>query len=168
MISIADINASSRATFVQLLGGVFEHSPWVADRAFEYLPFASRESLHAAMVSVVRAASRETQLALLNAHPELAGREAQTGTLTAASTGEQASAGLTNLARAEIERIAALNREYRTKFGFPFIIAVRDHTRAGIFAEFEQRLTDTFEDELETALGQVYRITAMRLAGIIA
>jgi 2-oxo-4-hydroxy-4-carboxy-5-ureidoimidazoline decarboxylase len=168
MLSVDDVNRLTRAAFVQLLGGVFEHSPWVADRAFDRRPFASRDSLHEAMVGVVQAASRAEQLGLLNAHPELAGREAQAGALTSASTSEQASAGLTNLSRPEIERIAALNSAYRAKFGFPFIIAVRDHTKADIFAELQRRSEASFEDELETCLGQVYRITAMRLPGIIA
>ncbi len=167
MITLSQINALDREAFVRLLGGVFEHSPWVAEQAFANRPFASRAALHAAMIDVVKQASREQQLALLNAHPELAGKEASTGALTTSSGAEQASAGLTSLSRAEVKTIARLNHAYRAKFGFPFIIAVRDHDRAGIFREFEHRLRQDPQTEFATCLGQVYRITWIRLAGII-
>jgi 2-oxo-4-hydroxy-4-carboxy-5-ureidoimidazoline decarboxylase len=167
MYTAAQINALPRAAFVALLGGVFEHSAWVAERAYQALPVASREALHAAMVEAVESASRDQQLCLLYSHPELAGKEAADGALTASSASEQASAGLSALTHAEVERIAALNCAYREKFGFPFIIAVREHTRSSIFAEFERRLAQDAVGEFETALEQVYRITAMRLASII-
>lgn len=168
MPSIDQVNAQEQSAFVHLLGGVFEHSPWVAQRAYPHRPFPSREALHAAMVDVVQRASIEEQLALLNAHPELAGKEASAGTLTADSTVEQASAGLNSLSTAELEHLARLNRDYRTKFGFPFIIAVRDYDRRGIFAEFARRLSQDRATEFATCLGQVYRITAIRLTNIIA
>lgn len=156
------------AEFVAALGGVFEHSPWVAERAFAGRPFADTAALHAAMVDVVRGASEDEQLRLLRAHPELAGREAQAGTLTADSTSEQQSAGLNALTRAEMERVGRLNRAYRERFDFPFIIAVRRHTKDGIFAEFERRLGNHSESERLECLEQVYIITRIRLDALVA
>jgi 2-oxo-4-hydroxy-4-carboxy-5-ureidoimidazoline decarboxylase len=168
LIRIADINAMRPAEFVAALGGVFEHSPWIAERAFASRPFADTAALHAAMVDVVRGASRDEQLGLLRAHPELAGREAQSGTLTADSTAEQRSAGLNALSREEMDRVVRLNRAYREQFGFPFIIAVRRHTKDGIFAEFERRLGNDAESERLECLEQVYVITRLRLDALIA
>jgi 2-oxo-4-hydroxy-4-carboxy-5-ureidoimidazoline decarboxylase len=153
---------------VRALGGVFEHSPWIAERAFAARPFAGVDALHAAMSDAVRGAGREAQLALLRAHPELAGKEARTGELTRDSTAEQSAAGLNALTRAELERIGALNRRYRERFGFPFIIAVRRHAKDGIFREFEQRLELAPEAELANGLEQVFAITRLRLDGLIA
>jgi 2-oxo-4-hydroxy-4-carboxy-5-ureidoimidazoline decarboxylase len=167
-IRIAEINAMRPAEFVAALGGVFEHSPWIAERAFASRPFADTAALHAAMVEVVRGASRDEQLGLLRAHPELAGREAQSGTLTADSTAEQHSAGLNALTRDEMERVVRLNRAYREQFGFPFIIAVRRHTKDRIFAEFERRLGNDAESERLECLEQVYIITRLRLDALIA
>jgi 2-oxo-4-hydroxy-4-carboxy-5-ureidoimidazoline decarboxylase len=165
---IAEINAMRPADFVAALGGVFEHSPWIAERAFARRPFADTAALHAAMVDVVRGAARAEQVALLRAHPELAGREAQSGTLTADSTAEQRSAGLNALTREEMERVAGLNRKYRERFGFPFIIAVRRHTKDGILAEFERRLGNDAESERLECLEQVYVITRLRLEALIS
>jgi 2-oxo-4-hydroxy-4-carboxy-5-ureidoimidazoline decarboxylase len=156
------------AEFVAALGGVFEHSPWIAERAFASRPFADIAALHAAMVDVVRGASRDEQIGLLRAHPELAGREAQAGTLTADSTAEQRSAGLNALSREEMDRVVRLNRAYRERFGFPFIIAVRRHTKEGIFAEFERRLGNDAESERLECLEQVYTITRIRLDALVA
>ncbi len=156
------------AEFVAALGGVFEHSPWIAERAYASRPFADTAALHAAMVDVVRGASRDEQLGLLRAHPELAGREAQAGTLTADSTSEQQSAGLDALTRAEMEQVGRLNRAYRERFDFPFIIAVRRHTKDGIFAEFERRLENDAESERLECLEQVYIITRIRLDALVA
>jgi 2-oxo-4-hydroxy-4-carboxy-5-ureidoimidazoline decarboxylase len=167
-ISIADINAMRPDEFVAALGGVFEHSPWIAERAFVRRPFADMAGLHEAMVDVVRSASREEQLGLLRAHPELAGREAQAGTLTADSTAEQRSAGLNALTRDEMARVARLNHAYRDRFGFPFIIAVRRHSKDGIFAEFERRLGNDAETERRECLEQVYIITRLRLDALVA
>ena len=165
---LARINGIDEEAFVLLLGGVFEHSPWVARRAFARRPFASRSALHRAMVAVVELASREEQLALLNAHPELAGREARAGALTVSSHAEQSSAGLTAPSPQELARIGELNREYRARFGFPFIIAVRDHDRRAIVAELERRLHEKRETELANSLRQVYRIAEIRLESLVA
>lgn len=156
------------AEFRAAFGGVFEHSPWVAERAFAARPFASVEALHAAMADAVKGAGDEAKLALLRAHPELAGKEAQSGTMTGDSTAEQGGAGLNALSREEMARISDLNRRYREKFGFPFIIAVRQNTKAGIFSEFERRLAHDRETELATCLGQVFVITRLRLDGLVS
>jgi 2-oxo-4-hydroxy-4-carboxy-5-ureidoimidazoline decarboxylase len=158
----ADANA-----FMCRFGGLFENSPWVAQRAFAARPFGTPERLHAAMVAVVRAAPREEQLALLRAHPELAGREARAGTMTDSSVSEQSSAGLDRLSRAEVLRIAELNAAYRARHGFPFIVAVRHYTLAGILHEFERRLANDRESEFEAALQQVFTITRLRLSKLV-
>jgi len=134
------LNAMPQAEFRAALGEVFEHSPWVAERAWPRRPFASVDALHAAMVAAVRAAGPKEQLALIRAHPELAGREAADGTLTADSTSEQGRLGFTALTRAELERVARANAAYRDKFGFPCIVALRLHaTRESVIAEMERR-----------------------------
>ncbi len=166
--AMSEVNRMTADEFVRTLGGVFEHSPWIAERAFGARPFADVAALHAAMTAAVRAAGREAQLALLRAHPELAGKEAQAGSLTADSKAEQAGAGLSALARPEVERIAELNRRYREKFGFPFIIAVRRHTKDGIFRELERRLELDPETELANGLEQVFAITRLRLDGLVS
>ena len=167
MIPLSHINGLDEEAFVQLLGGIFEHSPWVAQRAFAHRPFASRAALHAAMVDAVKRAAHAEQLALLNAHPELAGAKSAAGPLTASSTAEQSGAGLDTLAPTERARIAQLNRAYRARFGFPFVIAVRDNDRAGIVAALERRLRADQETERIVSLEQVYRITAIRLERIV-
>lgn len=158
----------SSAQFLAAFGGVFEHSPWIAERAFAARPFARVDALHVAMTDAVKRASRDEQLALLRAHPELAGKEAQSGTMTGDSTAEQGGAGLNALSRAEMDRISDLNRRYREKFGFPFIIAVRKNTKDDIFREFERRLAHDGETELATCLGQVFVITRLRLDGLVS
>jgi len=167
-LTLERVNAMPAQAFLAALGGVFEHSPWIAERAFAGRPFASVATLHEAMVNAVKQAPRERQLALLNAHPELAGKEARAGALTSSSAAEQASAGLGALNREEMETLARWNREYRDRFGFPFIIAVRRHTKASIFSEFERRLANSAETELDACLEQVFLITRLRLEGLVA
>jgi 2-oxo-4-hydroxy-4-carboxy-5-ureidoimidazoline decarboxylase len=167
-LTLAEVNRMRAAEFVRALGGVFEHSPWVAERAFAARPFPSVGALHAAMSDSVRRAGHDAQLALLRAHPELAGKEAQAGALTVDSTAEQASAGLDALTHDELGRVSELNRRYRAKFGFPFIIAVRRHSKDEIFSEFERRLGLAPEAELANALEQVFVITRLRLEALIA
>ena len=163
---IADLGCWPLETFVSLLGGVFEHSPWVAELAWPQRPFADLAALHACMLGVVRGAPLEQQLALLRAHPELAGREAQSGSLTEASDSEQLSAGLKALRPDELARMNALNAAYRGKHGFPFIVCVRHYTKAGIFHEFERRLALDTERERDEALSQVAAITRLRLKAL--
>jgi 2-oxo-4-hydroxy-4-carboxy-5-ureidoimidazoline decarboxylase len=166
-LTLPAVNRMSAAEFRQALGGVFEHSPWIAERAWTARPFASRAALHAAMTRAVREATREEQLALLCAHPDLAGRASRAGELTAASRAEQSSAGLDRLSDAEYERFGRLNAAYREKFGFPFIIAARRHDTAAILAAFERRLGHTREAEIEAALAEVANITRLRLDALV-
>jgi 2-oxo-4-hydroxy-4-carboxy-5-ureidoimidazoline decarboxylase len=162
-VTLDQLNRASRAEFTRALGDVYEQSPWVAEAAFERRPFASVAALHEAMTRAVRAAPRDAQLALLRAHPDLAGRAARAGALTAASAAEQASAGLDRLTGEESERFARLNVAYRERFGFPFIVAVRGQSRAGILAAFERRLAQPVAREIDTALGEVFEIARLRL-----
>jgi 2-oxo-4-hydroxy-4-carboxy-5-ureidoimidazoline decarboxylase len=157
------INAMDRAAFVEKFGGIFENSPWVAERAWEKRPFASLDDMHAAMVAVAKYAPASMQLALLQSHPDLAGKEAQAGAMTASSVAEQASAGLNALSHAEMAQIANLNATYKKKFGFPFIIAVRMHTKEGILFEFNRRLQNDTQTEFANDLQNVYIITRLRL-----
>jgi 2-oxo-4-hydroxy-4-carboxy-5-ureidoimidazoline decarboxylase len=163
-VGLAELNALGEREFVALLGGVFEHSPWVAQRAFAARPFSSIDGLHKAMMSSVGAAGRQEQLALLRAHPELAGAEAGTRSLTADSSSEQAHLGFTSLSKAELSRMAELNRRYREKHGFPCIVALRLHaTRESVMQEMQQRLENTTQAELRNALEQIGHITRGRL-----
>ena len=167
VLTLPDVNQMSAPEFGGALGGVFEHSPWIAERARAARPFASLEALHAAMMRVVRDASRAEQLALLRAHPDLAGRAARAGNLSAASLAEQSSAGLDHLTDEEHGRFGRLNSGYREKFGFPFIIAVRRQDKTAILAAFERRLGNTVEEEIEAALAQVFDITRLRLDALV-
>ena len=162
-VDMAPINAMDRAAFVVKFGGIFEKSPWVAEKAWEKRPFANLDDLHAAMVAVAKTAPATKQLALLQAHPDLAGKEAQAGTMTASSVAEQASAGLNTLSAAELAELTGLNASYKAKFGFPFIIAVRMHTKEGIFFEFKRRLQNDTQAEFANDLQNVYIITRLRL-----
>jgi 2-oxo-4-hydroxy-4-carboxy-5-ureidoimidazoline decarboxylase len=166
-LRFSTVDAMDRASFVRALGGVFEHSPWVAQRVWAAAPFASIEQLHAAMVTAVRAASAEQRLALLRAHPDLAGKAARAGAMTAHSVAEQASAGLADLSEVEYDRFTRLNTAYRTRFGFPFIIAVRLHTKRSLLEAFEARLGNAREAEIENALGEVFTITRLRLEALV-
>jgi OHCU decarboxylase len=155
----------SRALAAELLGDVFERSPWIAAEAQAAglgAPQDNAEGLHAAMAAVVDAAPRERKLALLRAHPDLAGR-LTVAELTADSAKEQASAGLDGLSGEERDRFLALNDAYRSKFGFPFIMAVKGRTKAEILAAFEGRLGHDETREFETALGEVKAIALGRL-----
>ncbi|GJE60951.1 2-oxo-4-hydroxy-4-carboxy-5-ureidoimidazoline decarboxylase [Methylobacterium trifolii] len=162
-LEMARVNAMDRTAFVATFGGVFENSPWVAAGAFPSAPFASPSALHAAMMGVVRAAPEADRLRLLNAHPELAGKEARAKAMTDHSVAEQGSAGLDRMSEADFARFDRLNAAYREKFGFPFIIAVRGRSRAEIVSEFERRLANPPAVEMEADIEQVGLITRMRL-----
>lgn len=166
--SLDGINAFDRSTFVAAFGALFEHSPWVAERAWAQRPFGSVEGLHRSMVQAVHAATPTEQLALLRAHPQLAGKAAIRGELTQASSCEQKGAGLDQCSPEEYARLTRLNQAYQDKFGFPFIIAVRGHTRASIIAALEQRLAGGIQAELAEALRQVAQIALFRLDELIA
>lgn len=166
-LSLQEVNRMARDPFVAALGGSFEHSPWVAEAAWAARPFASVQTLHAAMLQVVRSAPRERRIAFLCAHPELAGKEAEAGTMTGDSTAEQSSAGLNALSRAEVDQIKQLNGRYRERHGFPFIIAVRRYDKAAIFAELRRRTEASTETELEEALAQIGTITRLRIGKLV-
>jgi 2-oxo-4-hydroxy-4-carboxy-5-ureidoimidazoline decarboxylase len=163
-VTLDELNAADRDAFVATLGGIFEHSPWVAARAFGARPFDSVDALHAAMVGAMRAAARDEQLALIRAHPELAGRAALRRELTADSANEQSGAGLTQCSPEELARLVELNARYRAKFGFPFVLAVKGRDRAGVIAELARRLECDPATEFAEALEQIARIAALRLA----
>jgi 2-oxo-4-hydroxy-4-carboxy-5-ureidoimidazoline decarboxylase len=164
---MAAVNAMDRTAFVEKFGGIFENSPWVADLAWDKRPFTDVDAMHAAMVEVAKFAPAPRQLALLQAHPDLAGKEAQAGAMTASSVTEQASAGLNALSKVEMVQIADLNAAYKAKFGFPFIIAVRMHSKEGIFFEFRRRLRNDTATEYADDLQNVYAITRLRLAKLL-
>ncbi len=161
--------ADGRAAFLDRFGGVYENSPWIAERVFDRGPSASddgAESLHAAMRDIVAGAGRVAQLALLRAHPDLAGRLAVAGELTADSKSEQAGAGLDQCSDAEFNAFGDLNGQYTAKFGFPFIIAVRGLGRRDILDAFRRRIDNAPDEEFATALEQVHRIAMLRLADL--
>lgn len=171
MISVklrtVDLATRERTRFVELFGSVFEDAPWVAEQAFDVGPFHDVETLHEAMVEVMRRAPGEQQLALIRAHPDLAGRAAIRGELSAASTAEQASAGLDQCTPIEFNRFRELNDKYKEKFRFPFIIAVKGRPRTEILAIFEQRLHNSPAAEFDEALNQIAQIARLRLHDLI-
>ncbi|HTH60167.1 MAG TPA: 2-oxo-4-hydroxy-4-carboxy-5-ureidoimidazoline decarboxylase [Paraburkholderia sp.] len=162
-----ELNRMPADAFVAALGGVFEQSPWVAAAAQRQRPFDSIDALHRAMVEAVERAGDERQLALIAAHPELAGKAAVRGELTAESTREQSGAGLDRCTQQEFDTLQRLNRTYRERFGFPFILAVRGYDRRGIIENFEARVHNSREDELRASLDQIYRIARLRLDDLI-
>ena len=162
-MALASLNAADEAGFMAALRDVYEHAPWVAQAALKQRPFATLAALHAAMMDAVRVAPREQQLALIKGHPDLAGKAARAGTMTVDSKAEQASAGLDRLAEAEFAQFHRLNDAYREKFGMPFIICVRRHSKDSILQQFERRLQNTMSVETKTALGEIFRIAALRL-----
>ncbi len=166
-MKLFDLNQDSDGDFVAALGAIFEHSPWVAETVVSSRPFVSVEQLHQVMSNAVDAASDESQLELINAHPDLAGKAALSGDLTDESTSEQAGAGLDRLSPEEYQTFHSLNDAYQSKFGFPFIIAVKGHDRHSILDAFRKRLENDSEAEKQTALKQIYRIAKFRLEGLL-
>ncbi len=168
MTTLAELNALDAREFVAALDGVFEHSPWIAERTHAAGPYASIDALHRALTDTVRRASDAERLALLRAHPELAGKAAIAGELTAASTDEQAAAGLGACTPEEFARLNDLNRRYNERFGFPFILAVRGLDRRRIIDEFARRLEHERDAEFAECLAQVARIARLRLDALLA
>ncbi|MBE7638153.1 2-oxo-4-hydroxy-4-carboxy-5-ureidoimidazoline decarboxylase [Sneathiella sp. P13V-1] len=159
-------NTLSRDDFVSLFGGVYEHSPWVAEQVFDAgldESFNDADVLAAAMAKVVALQDEQTKLDLINAHPDLAGKAAVRGELTASSTSEQARAGLNECSHEEFEKFQTYNAAYKDKFGFPFIKAVRNSNRFEILKGFENRLENDQATEFETALAEIDKIAAFRL-----
>ncbi|MEJ1972920.1 MAG: 2-oxo-4-hydroxy-4-carboxy-5-ureidoimidazoline decarboxylase [Lacunisphaera sp.] len=163
MPSLSELNQADRAAFVATLGHLFEHSPWVAEETWAKRPFVDAVALHAALCATMRAAPRDQQLALIRAHPDLAGRLAQQKKLTAESTREQASAGLDQLTDAELAAFTAQNDTYKAKFGFPFIICARLNAKAAIIAAMQTRVGHAAATEFDTALGEIEKIAWLRL-----
>jgi len=170
MPTLNEINRFSPAEFSSAFGAVYEHSPWIAERAFALKPasgFASRATVLATLVATVQSASEPEKLALLNSHPELAGKEAAAGTLTDESTREQAAAGLSAMTVADIAQLRELNMAYRTKFGFPFIIVARNNSQGAIFGAIKSRHLNTRMMEFNNNLMQVGEIARLRLLDLI-
>ncbi len=160
----------SPALFMERFGGVWEHSPWIAERAYAAGLSSAQdtaEGLHAAMCKAMRAGSDDEKRALILAHPDLAGKLAQAQLLTPESTAEQASAGLDRLTPDEKAKFTDLNEAYKARFGFPFIIAVKDNTKASILAAFQARLSNSADQEFNAALEQVERIARIRLGDLL-
>jgi 2-oxo-4-hydroxy-4-carboxy-5-ureidoimidazoline decarboxylase len=160
---LAALNAADRDAFVAALGGVFENAPWVARQAHVTRPFATVADLHRALMAAVAAAGDAEQLAFMRGHPELASRTARAGAMTAESRQEQGGLGLDRLSEAEFQRFEQLNAAYRARFGIPFIICVRRHTRASLLGECERRLANSLEAERAAALEEIGHITRLRL-----
>lgn len=160
---ISALNSMNQDDFVATLGWIFEESPWVAQRAWNKRPFADLKSLHQSMVDVVRAASDVEQLTLICQHPDLATKTK----MTESSVKEQAGVGLDRLPPEEYEQFNAFNQAYKTKFNFPFIIAVKNHTKKSILAAFAQRLENTKEAEFQTVLAEIEKIAWFRLQEVI-
>jgi OHCU decarboxylase len=157
---------TDRDAFVARFGGVFEASPWIAAAAWERGPYANATALHTAMVAIVDDAPPGARRDLIRAHPELAGKAAIAGTLTAESTREQAAAGLDRLTPEQHARIVELTAAYRERFGFPFVVCAREHTADSIIATAAERMTHDPDDEERAALAEIAKIAALRLADL--
>ncbi|MDX2203681.1 MAG: 2-oxo-4-hydroxy-4-carboxy-5-ureidoimidazoline decarboxylase [Hyphomicrobiaceae bacterium] len=165
--TLAELNAADARDFAAALGEIFEHAPWVAEAAAAGRPYATVADLHAAMCAAVRAADRDTQIGFLRGHPELGGKVARAGAMAAASRQEQGALGLDRLSEEEFQRFEHLNEAYGRRFGFPFIICVRRHTRDSILARFAARLAGSQDDEIAAALCEIGFITRLRLASLV-
>jgi len=157
------LNAMSPRDFVAALGDTVEHAPWIAEAAVARRPFADMAALLRAMTEAVNSSSDDQKTNLIKGHPDLAGKAARAGNLTIDSKAEQASAGLDRLSEAEFSRFHLLNNDYRKKFGMPFIVCVRRHSKDSILREFERRLRNDATTEKEAALTEIFRIAALRL-----
>ena len=167
-VTLTDLNRTDLGGFAAAVGAAFERAPWVAAAAYARRPFDTVTGLHEAMMTAVRTAPRDTQLAFLHNHPDLAGKAARAGAITAESQGEQASVGLDSLSEEEFARFHRLNDAYRSKFGFPFIVCVRRHTRDSILQQFERRLQHDTTAEFSAALQEIFYITRLRVAAMVA
>ncbi|MEP6809585.1 MAG: 2-oxo-4-hydroxy-4-carboxy-5-ureidoimidazoline decarboxylase [Chthoniobacterales bacterium] len=164
MANLGDLNAMTGEEFTRAVGPVFEHSSWIAERAWMRRPFSKPEDLHAVLCATVAAASAEERLALIQAHPDLVTR----AVLTRESRGEQASAGLENLSEEMAGRFQDYNALYRERFGFPFVICARLNQREAILSAFPARLKNSREEEIESALGEIYKIAHLRLQDLLS
>jgi 2-oxo-4-hydroxy-4-carboxy-5-ureidoimidazoline decarboxylase len=167
LYSVAQLNSLEPQEFVRVIGPVFEHSLWIAEETWPARPFGDLTQLHRALCETVRQAGEEKQLGLIRAHPDLVGRAALAGTLTAASTSEQARAGLDKLSAEEVGAFQRFNSEYREKFGFPFVICARLNKKEAILKAFPVRLKHSREEEIKTALEEIDKIAYLRLQDIV-
>jgi 2-oxo-4-hydroxy-4-carboxy-5-ureidoimidazoline decarboxylase len=166
--SLVELNACSKADFVAALANVFEYSPWIAEQAASARPFAGVTPLFEAMKAAVARAPAEMRLALIKAHPDLANKTQRAAGLTAESSAEQNSAGLDRLSDAEYTAFERVNNAYRSKFGFPYIVCVRRHTRDSILRDFERRLPNDVAAEMQASIAEIFRIAALRLDQLVA
>jgi OHCU decarboxylase len=166
--AVSQINRFSRTEFVRVIGPVFEHSPWIAELAWLGKPFLDLKRLHDTLCETVKKSGEEKQLALICAHPDLVGRAARAGTLTRESTNEQANAGLNQLLPEEIDLFQTQNAAYKNKFGFPFVICARLNKKAAILAGFGERLKNSREKEIKTALEEIFKIAELRLRDLVS
>ena len=162
-VPLSALNTLDRASFAAVCGRFFEGSPWIAERAWAHRPFASREALHGALVREMREASIEERLALIAAHPDLAGALARGDALSPDSRAEQRTAGLEGLVSEEIALFDSYNAAYKEKFGFPFVICARENKKEAILAAFTARRGHTRAEEIDTALGEIAAIARARL-----
>jgi 2-oxo-4-hydroxy-4-carboxy-5-ureidoimidazoline decarboxylase len=165
---LVNLNACSRADFVAALANIFEYSPWIAEKAADARPFAGVMQLFEAMKAAVECAPAELRLALIKAHPDLAGKTRRAAGLTVESNAEQNSVGLDRLSDAEYAAFERVNHAYRAKFGFPYIVCVRRHTKASILRDFERRLPNDATTEVATSIREVCRIAALRIDQLVA
>jgi 2-oxo-4-hydroxy-4-carboxy-5-ureidoimidazoline decarboxylase len=165
--SLAELNACSREDFVAALANVFEYSPWIAEQAAAARPFAGVKQLFDGMKAAVERAPAELRLALIKAHPDLANKTQRAAGLTAESNAEQNSAGLDRLSDAEYTAFERVNNAYRSKFGFPYIVCVRRHTKDSILRDFERRLPNDATSEMQASIGEIFRIAALRLDQLV-
>jgi len=161
--SVESLNQMSQAEFVAILGEIFEHTPTIAEQAWEQRPFATLSELCQSMFNVVKGFSVDEQLALIRAHPDLGSKTK----MAESSVQEQAGVGLDRLSPEEFDRFQALNQAYKAKFGFPFIIAVKNHTKDSILENFEQRLEHSGDAERQQALHEIFQIAQFRLKNIV-
>src|SRR3954447_6498881 len=166
-LGIHDVAALDRDAFVARFGGVFEDSPWIAAEAWTVGPFRSVAELHGTMVGLVERADHAARLALIRAHPDLAGQAAIAGQLTPESTREQAAAGLDRLTADQHARLLELTAAQRERFGFPFIVCAREHTADSIIATAQARLAHDADAEERTALAEIAKIAALRLDDLV-
>jgi len=166
-MTLDELNRMDERAFTVALGGIYEHSPWVATGVAARRPFATVDVLATAMADVVAGAGEARQLALIRAHPELAGKAMVKKELTADSSGEQTGAGLTSCSPAQFARLSDLNARYNAKFGFPFILAVKGYDRAGVIAEFARRVEHDRATEFAESLRQIDRIARLRLSALL-
>ncbi|MDQ6911705.1 MAG: 2-oxo-4-hydroxy-4-carboxy-5-ureidoimidazoline decarboxylase [Verrucomicrobiota bacterium] len=163
MPNLDELNAMDRETFARTIGSAFEHSPWIAERAWARRPFSALEDLHSSLCATVEAATRDEQLCLIRAHPDLVTR----AVLTRESQNEQGSAGLSNLSASEAEQFQNYNAQYRERFGFPFVICARLNQKETILHAFPERLQNSPEREMKTALEEIYKIAELRLHDLL-